>query len=125
MAMKVGRVIGAASLLLALYCATDPLGHSAISDFPGFETHRVDLSPWSDLPTERDAQNSLQRSEIRFLNQVQGPESIVFDSLGRGPYTGVADGRVLFWDGLSWTDFAVTSSNRSLSLSLFPFWPWF
>jgi hypothetical protein len=36
----------------------------------------------------RDEHNLLQNSEIKFLNQVQGPESIVFDPLGRGPYTG-------------------------------------
>lgn len=65
------------------------------------------------MPWERDSQNSLQRSEILFQNQVQGPESVAFDPLGRGPYTGVADGRVLFWNGHNWTDFAYTSSNRS------------
>ncbi|KAF3323503.1 strictosidine synthase 3-like protein [Carex littledalei] len=47
------------------------------------------------------------------MNQVQGPESVAFDPLGRGPYTGVADGRVLFWDGSAWKDFAYTSPNRS------------
>ncbi|XP_072056307.1 protein STRICTOSIDINE SYNTHASE-LIKE 3-like [Arachis hypogaea] len=40
-------------------------------------------------------------------------ESIAFDPLGRGPYTGVADGRILFWNGHSWTHFAYTSPNRS------------
>ncbi|XLU67860.1 hypothetical protein S245_026913, partial [Arachis hypogaea] len=39
--------------------------------------------------------------------------SIAFDPLGRGPYTGVADGRILFWNGHSWTHFAYTSPNRS------------
>ncbi|XLT04406.1 hypothetical protein HN51_043155 [Arachis hypogaea] len=48
-----------------------------------------------------------------FVNQVHGPESIAFDPLDRGPYTGVADGRILFWNGHSWTHFAYTSPNRS------------
>lgn len=44
-----------------------------------------------------------------------GPESLIFDPNGEGPYTGVADGRILKWqgDGRGWTDFAVTSSQRS------------
>jgi hypothetical protein len=71
------------------------------------------MPPWSLLPKEKDEENLLQRSEIKFLNQIQGPESMAFDPLGRGPYTGVADGRILFYDGQKWTDFAYTSSNRS------------
>lgn len=61
---------------------------------------------------DHDKHNLLQKSELVFVNQVQGPESIAFDPHGLGPYTGVADGRILFWNGLSWTDFAYTSSNR-------------
>ncbi|KAJ0098603.1 hypothetical protein Patl1_20898 [Pistacia atlantica] len=43
-----------------------------------------------------------------------GPESIAFDPNGDGPYTGVADGRILKWQGLDigWTEFAVTTSQR-------------
>ncbi|KAJ7981258.1 putative Strictosidine synthase [Quillaja saponaria] len=100
-------------LLLALYCGLDPFKHSAISEFPDFQSYRLDMPAWSQVPTERDTENLLQKSEIKFLNQIQGPESIAFDPLGRGPYTGVADGRILFWNGQSWTDFAYTSSNRS------------
>ncbi|KAF3439489.1 hypothetical protein FNV43_RR17767 [Rhamnella rubrinervis] len=111
--MAPARVLAVIFLLLALYCGTDPFKHSAISDFPDFEAYRVELPDWSLIPTDRDAENLLQKSEIKFLDQVQGPESIAFDPLGRGPYTGVADGRILFWDGKSWTDFAYTSSNRS------------
>ncbi|KAF5470869.1 hypothetical protein F2P56_011357 [Juglans regia] len=108
-----GTFAGLVFLILAFYCGIDPLKHSAISEFPDFEAYAVEMPAWSQVPTERDTQNLLQKSEIKFLNQVQGPESIVFDPLGRGPYTGVADGRVLFWNGQSWTDFAYTSPNRS------------
>ncbi|KAJ8641761.1 hypothetical protein MRB53_018455 [Persea americana] len=105
--------VGVFLLLLGLYCGIDPFKHSAMSGFPDFEAHKVEFPPWSEIPAVRDAENRLQRSEIRFFEEVQGPESIVFDSLGRGPYTGVADGRVLFWNGHSWSHFAHTSSNRS------------
>ncbi|KAB5561766.1 hypothetical protein DKX38_006723 [Salix brachista] len=100
-------------LVLALYCGIDPWKQSAISGFPDFKSYKVEMPPWSLIPKEKDEENLLQRSEIKFLNQIQGPESMAFDPLGRGPYTGVADGRVLFYDGQKWTDFAYTSSNRS------------
>ncbi|KAH6772990.1 strictosidine synthase-like 3 [Perilla frutescens var. frutescens] len=100
-------------ILLAVYCAVDPFGHSAIYGFPNFEAVKVDMPPWSELPVDSDRQNLLQKSQVRFLNQVQGPESVAFDPMGRGPYTGVADGRIVFWDGDNWNDFAYTSSNRS------------
>lgn len=99
-------------LLLATYCAVDPFKHSAISEFPDFESVKVEMPAWSDIPLHRDHQNLLQNSQIKFLNQIQGPESIAFDPSGRGPYTGVADGRIIFWDGHNWSDFAYTSSNR-------------
>ncbi|KAJ0237775.1 Protein STRICTOSIDINE SYNTHASE-LIKE 3 [Hirschfeldia incana] len=99
--------------LFAIYCALDPFKHSSISKYPDFQTYKIDMPPLSSLPKERDHENLLQNSEIKFLNEVQGPESIAFDPLGRGPYTGVADGRILFWDGTRWNDFAYTSNNRS------------
>ncbi|CAA6662832.1 unnamed protein product [Spirodela intermedia] len=100
-------------LALALYCGLDPLKQGPMVEFPGFETYKVDLCPWEDLPPERDVEDRLEKAEIRFKGQVQGPESIAFDPQGRGPYTGVADGRVVFWDGKSWSGFAYTSPNRS------------
>ncbi|TKY48711.1 STRICTOSIDINE SYNTHASE 3 [Spatholobus suberectus] len=111
--MTLPRGLSIVFLLLAVYCALDPFEHSPIAGFPDFEVHKVDVPAWSEVPTDRDKDNSLQKSELLFVNQVQGPESIAFDPLGRGPYTGVADGRILFWNGQSWTDFAYTSPNRS------------
>ncbi|PIN00827.1 Strictosidine synthase [Handroanthus impetiginosus] len=99
-------------LLVAVYCAVDPFNHAAMSEFPGFETVKIEMPAWSDIPVERDPENLLQKSEIKFLNQVQGPESMAFDPTGSGPYTGIADGRIVFWDGEKWTDFAYTSANR-------------
>ncbi|XP_020705201.1 protein STRICTOSIDINE SYNTHASE-LIKE 3 [Dendrobium catenatum] len=108
-----GAIVAGLFLLAALYCGTDPFNHRPMAKFPGFEVYPVELPPWSELPAARDAENRLQKAELRFVNQVQGPESITFDPLGRGPYTGVADGRILFWNGESWSDFAYTSQNRS------------
>lgn len=114
-------MIGGVVLVVALYCGLDPFGHSPMAAFPGFEVYPIELPSWSELPTARDAEDRLQRAEIKFLNQVQGPESVAFDPQGRGPYTGVADGRVVFWDGESWSDFAYTSPNRYgfVSLSIY------
>lgn len=46
------------------------------------------------------------------LARAVGPESLVFDPNGEGPYTGVADGRILKWNGGEWVEFAVTSPKR-------------
>lgn len=111
--MTLTRGLAIVILLFALYCGLDPFKHSPIQGFPDFEVHKINLPSWSEVPLDHDKDNLLQKSELMFVNQVQGPESIAFDSHGRGPYTGVADGRVLFWNGLSWIDFAYTSPNRS------------
>ncbi|XP_060189905.1 protein STRICTOSIDINE SYNTHASE-LIKE 10-like [Lycium barbarum] len=58
------------------------------------------------------SKNLLPESEIIQLKGAIGPESIAFDRNGEGPYTGVADGRILKWQGQYWADFAVTSSQR-------------
>ena len=105
-------IISAVFVVIPLYCGIDPFHQSAISGFPEFKAHKVDFSAWSLLPTERDLENLLHKSEIRFRNKIQGPETIAFDIYGRGPYTGVADGRILSWNGQSWTTFAYASPNR-------------
>nr|GMD16209.1 protein STRICTOSIDINE SYNTHASE-LIKE 3-like [Ipomoea batatas] len=111
--MKPAGVLAGVFLLVAVYCALDPFKHGAFSEFPDFEVYKVDTPAWSELPPEKDTQNLLQKSEIKFPNQIHGPESIAFDPQGRGPYTGVADGRVLMWNGEKWIEFAYTSANRS------------
>ncbi|MCD9560895.1 hypothetical protein HAX54_019718 [Datura stramonium] len=58
------------------------------------------------------SQNLLSKSEMIQLKGAVGPESVAFHPNGQGPYTGVADGRILKWKGSSWADFAVTSSHR-------------
>lgn len=43
-----------------------------------------------------------------------GPESFVFDISGKGPYTGLSDGRIVKWiaNESRWIDFAVTTPTR-------------
>ncbi|KAL0437090.1 UNVERIFIED_CONTAM: protein STRICTOSIDINE SYNTHASE-LIKE 3 [Sesamum radiatum] len=84
--MKPAGIFAGVCLLLAVYCAVDPFNHSVVSEFPNFETFKVEMPAWSEIPVERDRENLLQKSEIKFLNQVQGPESVAFDPAGRGPY---------------------------------------
>ena len=68
--------------------------------------------PLSAFPT--DSHNLLHLSENISLPSAFGPESLAFDPSGVGPYTGVADGRILKWDSASssWVPFAFTSSSR-------------
>ncbi|PHT46455.1 Protein STRICTOSIDINE SYNTHASE-LIKE 3 [Capsicum baccatum] len=110
--MSPGGVFTGVFFLLAVYCGVDPFKHSAIYDVKDFKAYRVDVPHWSEIPVEKDTQNLLQKSEIKFLNEIQGPESIAFDPKGRGPYTGIADGRIVLWDGEKWIDFAYTSANN-------------
>ncbi|XP_062165724.1 protein STRICTOSIDINE SYNTHASE-LIKE 10 [Alnus glutinosa] len=58
--------------------------------------------------------DQLHAAEIIQLTGAVGPESLAFDPNGEGPYTGVADGRILKWQGdvRGWTDFAFTTSAR-------------
>uniref|UniRef100_A0A0D9VZ23 Strictosidine synthase conserved region domain-containing protein n=1 Tax=Leersia perrieri TaxID=77586 RepID=A0A0D9VZ23_9ORYZ len=102
----------AAAVAAASFCATDPLRLGSMADFPNFEAHPVDLPSPSEIPPHTDANDRLRFAEILHRGEIQGPESVAFDPRGRGPYTGVADGRVLFWDGERWAHFAHAS----------PFW---
>ncbi|KAE8809311.1 protein STRICTOSIDINE SYNTHASE-LIKE 3-like [Hordeum vulgare] len=73
-------------------------------DFPGFEAHPVDLPDAAEMRQHADAGERPRAAEIRCRGEVQGPESVAFDVRSRGPYTGVADGRLLVWEGKNCTD---------------------
>ncbi|KAI4382205.1 hypothetical protein MLD38_008200 [Melastoma candidum] len=105
--MSRSMIFALVPLALALYCATDPFKHSPLAEFPDLESVKVDVCPLGELPKDKDSANSLKKSEIMFRHEVQGPESIAFDPQGRGPYTGVADGRIVFWDGEAWVAFCL------------------
>lgn len=94
-----------------MYIAVDPLKLSPLAELPSFEAKAVvpPLPRPGTVPFPRDHHNKLQQvSHVRFLPNVMGPESLAFDSAGMGPYTGIADGRIMRWDGPSvgWTSFA-------------------
>ncbi|KQJ86552.1 hypothetical protein BRADI_4g06263v3 [Brachypodium distachyon] len=44
---------------------------------------------------------------------LRGPESVAFDGKGRGPYSGVSDGRILKWTNAGWTTYAYAPSYSS------------
>ncbi|KAI0499579.1 hypothetical protein KFK09_017785 [Dendrobium nobile] len=62
-----------------------------------------------------DGDNRLSSGKLEFSGQLFGPESIEFDPSGRGPYAGLADGRVVRWMGeaVGWETFALVSRNWS------------
>eukprot|EP00246_Nothoceros_aenigmaticus_P011345 TRINITY_DN3045_c0_g1_i2.p1 TRINITY_DN3045_c0_g1~~TRINITY_DN3045_c0_g1_i2.p1 ORF type:complete len:399 (+),score=49.72 TRINITY_DN3045_c0_g1_i2:77-1273(+) len=104
-------VVGVAVLL-----SSDPLQLSPIASVPDFRALPVE-SPgnWHEIKQIRDGEDKLRNAEIRFKNEIMGPESLAFDLQGRGPYSGLSDGRVVRWDGpdVGWTEFAITSPNRT------------
>ncbi|KAK3019888.1 hypothetical protein RJ639_002937, partial [Escallonia herrerae] len=66
-----------------------------------------------------DNQNRLGLGVREFVDQVYGPESLEFDAVGRGPYAGLADGRVVRWMGennAGWETFAIVTRNWSEKL---------
>jgi hypothetical protein len=61
----------------------------------------------------RDNQSRLGLGKLEFEDEVFGPESLEFDHLGYGPYTGLADGRIVRWMGenVGWETFALVTTN--------------
>lgn len=44
--------------------------------------------------------------------RVTGPESLAFDSIGGGPYTGTSDGRIMKFENGAFVEFAYSSPIR-------------
>lgn len=83
-----------------------------------FKPVKHDIAPYKKVMEKwpRDNQSRLGLlGKLEFENEVFGPESLEFDNMGRGPYSGLADGRVVRWMGeeTGWETFAVVSSNWS------------
>lgn len=116
MASPTASILGVLALLGALYVATDPLKHSPISGLEDFNIQAVPQASSDVLAAiPRDNENKLRSSEVLYGGQIFGPESLVFDPQGRGPYSGVADGRVMRWDAdeMAWVEFAIIVPNRT------------
>eukprot|EP00249_Psilotum_nudum_P030837 c43935_g1_i1 orf=245-1480(-) len=101
--------------LLAFFIGTDRLKLSIVANNPEFDPKYGTVLPLEGSEIWRDRYQRLQQAEIIHTIAFGGPESVAFDPLGRGPYTGVADGRVMMWNDHDrvWTEFAYTSSNWS------------
>lgn len=100
---------------VAWFLSADPMKLSMGRGISHFNPQYVEPTPahvFKDFP--RDNQNKLQNGEIVGRGQFLGPESLTFDAQGRGPYTGVSDGRILRYDGpeRGWTTFAYTSKKQ-------------
>lgn len=61
----------------------------------------------------RDNRSRLGLGNLEFKDEIFGPESLEFDIWGRGPYAGLADGRIVRWIGedAGWETFALVTSN--------------
>ena len=106
--------------LLACLVSTDPFSLGPLGEF----AHRYDpmshpiasydavMGSWP-----RDAASRLRGSVLHSKGLIHGPESIEFDPMGGGPYTGLADGRVVRWSEAAgqWELFAVPSFRWNTS----------
>ncbi|XP_022760996.1 protein STRICTOSIDINE SYNTHASE-LIKE 13-like [Durio zibethinus] len=97
----------------------DPLKIGPIGGIK-FRPVELNIAPYKEVMGSwpRDNRSRLGDGKLEFVDQVFGPESLEFDSLGRGPYTGLADGRIVRWMGedIGWETFAVVTSNWSEKL---------
>ncbi|KAK6266228.1 hypothetical protein QUC31_017065 [Theobroma cacao] len=85
-----------------------------------FRPVKHDIAPYKEVMGSwpRDNKSRLGDGKLEFVDEVYGPESLEFDSLGRGPYAGLADGRIVRWMGedIGWETFAIVTSNWSEKL---------
>ncbi|XP_022138160.1 protein STRICTOSIDINE SYNTHASE-LIKE 13 [Momordica charantia] len=85
-----------------------------------FRPVKHDIAPYSQVMGRwpKDNQSRLGLGNLEFEDEVFGPESLEFDALGRGPYTGLADGRIVRWMGenVGWETFAIVTTNWSEKL---------
>lgn len=80
-----------------------------------FKPVKHNIAPYKEVMAKWPADNlsRLGEGKLEFQNQVFGPESLEFDRFGNGPYTGLADGRIVRWmgEGVGWETFALVTSN--------------
>ncbi|CAN6580438.1 unnamed protein product [Malus baccata var. baccata] len=106
-------------LLLVLvlgFVMMDPLQMGPLGNHE-FKPVKHSIAPYKQVMERwpRDNESRLGLGKLEFEDQVFGPESLEFDALGRGPYTGLADGRIVRWMGkdLGWETFALVTTNWS------------
>ncbi|KAK2425096.1 Calcium-dependent phosphotriesterase superfamily protein [Trifolium repens] len=104
-----------AIFLVLSFLVMDPFHLGPVSEHE-FRPVKHNIAPYKQVMKNwpRDNMSRLaMHGKLEFENEVFGPESLEFDNMGRGPYTGLADGRVVRWMGeeLGWETFAVVTSN--------------
>ncbi|CAH9131418.1 unnamed protein product [Cuscuta epithymum] len=82
-----------------------------------FRPVKNEIAPYKEVMENwrGDNKSRLGLGHLQFVDEVFGPESLEFDLLGRGPYAGLADGRVVRWmgDGIGWETFSLVTHNWS------------
>ncbi|XP_027113315.2 protein STRICTOSIDINE SYNTHASE-LIKE 13 [Coffea arabica] len=102
-------------LVLAVgFLVMDPLDLSPVGGID-FRPVKNDVAPYKQVLESwpRDNRSRLGEGNLEFVDEIFGPESLEFDILGRGPYTGLADGRIVRWMGkdAGWETFALVTRN--------------
>ncbi|XP_078440125.1 calcium-dependent phosphotriesterase superfamily protein [Wolffia australiana] len=97
----------------------DGLGLGPLGRHP-YRPVKHDIAPYDTVMAGRrgDSASRLRAGRREFVGQVFGPESMEFDLTGRGPYTGLADGRVVRRTGhdpARWETFALVVANWSMA----------
>ncbi|MCO5598987.1 hypothetical protein L7F22_053086 [Adiantum nelumboides] len=106
---------------LVMWVAADPLGMGPLGDFAHhyrpmthpLASYRAVMSSWP-----RDSASRLQTAFVHSQGRhIHGPESLIFDTRGFGPYAGLADGRVVRFSSSnsSWDLFAIPSPRWNAS----------
>ncbi|MCO5608580.1 hypothetical protein L7F22_062792 [Adiantum nelumboides] len=106
---------------LVMWVAADPLGMGPLGDFAHhyrpmthpLASYRAVMSFWP-----RDSASRLQTAFVHSQGRhIHGPESLIFDTRGFGPYAGLADGRVVRFSpsNSSWDLFATPSPRWNAS----------
>lgn len=114
-------------LLLVLvlgFVVMDPLQMGPLGNHE-FKPVKHSIAPYKQVMERwpRDNESRLGLGKLEFEDQVFGPESLEFDALGRGPYTGLADGRIVRWMGkdLGWETFALVTTNWCVTNFIYSF----
>lgn len=97
------------------FCMMDPFEISPVGGRE-FKPVKHSIAPYRKVMESwpRDNMSRLgMLGSLEFVDDVYGPESLEFDALGRGPYTGLADGRIVRWmgEGVGWETFAVVTAT--------------
>lgn len=102
-------------LVLAVgFLVMDPFDLSPVGGLD-FRPVKNDVAPYKKVMDSwpGDNRSRLGQGNLEFVDEIFGPESLEFDIWSRGPYTGLADGRIVRWMGqdTGWETFALVTPN--------------